>query len=472
MKKLFIITLIALLPLAGLSCTSFKFIDKEQVFVAKNFDWYTGTGYVIKNNRNQAKCSYLNYKGSNTCWTSLYGSLTFNQNGKEFPYGGINEKGLLVEMLWLKESVYEEHENGATRLSELEWIQYQLDNFSTVDEVVANINKLTIDPITSTLHYFIVDQTGKSVIVEFINGETTLTVSTTKTQSITNSSHSVSDAFYSKSKSKLGEYYIPKNKDSRLRYCSIRNNTEKFPAGKSFGKGAVFEILENVAEDRGAYKTYWSIFYDLSNLNIVFKTFENRKERKISLSEMDFGSDITTYFDLSAVPKQENIAGQMEAYTPDKNFKLVQECIQPTLSFDYEQVNSHQMNPVKSNIDEKFSSNHRDISIVILTKNTSGAVRYFLADSEENYRRQGPYGGNVPIESNKTGHILYSVPTNKKYAFGAMHDINGNGYLDRNFLKMPKEPFAFSGKKRFFFLPPKFKKATFDISEKVIIEFK
>ena len=109
--------------------------------------------------------------------------------------------------------------------------------------------------------------------------------------------------------------------------------------------------------------------------------------------------------------------------------------------------------------------------MTILTKNTTGAVRYFLADSEENYRIQGPYGGDVEIKSNKTQHILYSIPTNKQYAFGAMHDVNGNGYMDRNFLKIPKEPFVFSGKKRFFFLLPKFKKATFDLSDEIIIEF-
>jgi choloylglycine hydrolase len=26
-------------------------------------------------------------------WTSRYGSITFNQYGREFPSGGINEKG-------------------------------------------------------------------------------------------------------------------------------------------------------------------------------------------------------------------------------------------------------------------------------------------------------------------------------------------------------------------------------------------
>ncbi|MEL6835337.1 MAG: DUF2141 domain-containing protein [Bacteroidota bacterium] len=467
-----VIALIATLvfPWVGFSCTSFKYVDAEQVWAAKNFDWHNGMGYVIKNNRNQAKCSYLNYDGLNTCWTSKYGSITFNQNGKEFPYGGINEKGLVVEMLWLKETIYQEDGAEATKLSELEWIQYQLDNYGTVDEVLAHIDRLIIDPITSTIHYFVVDQSGKSAVIEFIDREVAITVSTAPTQSITNSSHAVSDAFFGKSESKLGDYYVPKNMDSRLRYCSVRNNLEKFPTDQSFGEEAVFEILGNVAEDRGAYKTYWTILYDLTNLQVAFKTFDNQTARSLSLSDFDFNAN-TTYYDLSSDSEQRAIGDLMEAYTAAVNFSLVEECIKPNLSFDYEQVNAHQMNPHQSNTDQMFADNHRDITITIVTKEATGAVRYFLADSEENYRRQGPYGGFVEINSEKTEHILYSVPTNKQYAFGAMHDVNGNGYLDRNFMKIPKEPFAFSGKKRFFFLPPKFEKATFDLSDEVTIEF-
>ena len=32
-------------------------------------------------------------------WISKYGSISFNQFGAEFPYGGINEEGLVVEIM-------------------------------------------------------------------------------------------------------------------------------------------------------------------------------------------------------------------------------------------------------------------------------------------------------------------------------------------------------------------------------------
>ncbi len=39
-------------------------------------------------------------------WTAVYGSISFNQYGKEFPTGGMNEKGLVVELMWLDETKF------------------------------------------------------------------------------------------------------------------------------------------------------------------------------------------------------------------------------------------------------------------------------------------------------------------------------------------------------------------------------
>jgi hypothetical protein len=49
--------------------------------------------------------------------------------GKEFPHGGMNEKGLVVELMWLSETGYPAADNRAG-MNELQWIQYQLDNCS------------------------------------------------------------------------------------------------------------------------------------------------------------------------------------------------------------------------------------------------------------------------------------------------------------------------------------------------------
>ena len=63
----------------------------------RNYDWVTGEGIVSTNLRGLQKTSLQMGDGSALNWVSNYGSITFNQYGKEFPTGGMNEKGLVVE---------------------------------------------------------------------------------------------------------------------------------------------------------------------------------------------------------------------------------------------------------------------------------------------------------------------------------------------------------------------------------------
>jgi choloylglycine hydrolase len=53
----------------------------------------------------------------------------------------MNEAGLVVEIMWLKESEYPPPDEHPT-VNELQWVQYQLDNFATVTEVAANAERL------------------------------------------------------------------------------------------------------------------------------------------------------------------------------------------------------------------------------------------------------------------------------------------------------------------------------------------
>lgn len=454
-----------------MACSAFKYARDGQVFVAKNFDWFFGDGVLLQNKRDQAKCTYLAYDGQASCWTSLYGSVTFNQNGKEFPYGGMNEAGLVVEMLWLKETQYAAAQAGATLISELEWIQYQLDNFQTVEEVIEGLDKLAIDPVTATIHYFVVDATGESAVIEFIKGEVLVTQSDQAVQTITNGTHAFNDDFYQRNKAKLGAVYIPQKTLSPLRYCSLLNNLEKQNAEEIFDSEAAFRALGHVAEDKEGYKTYWSIVYDVTERQIHFKTYDRSLVKQLSLDELNFVAEPVLFYNLSAPDKESDISPSLLPYDAEANMALIESCIKPKLSFNFPLLNEHQLDPHRSQPDTVFSNAHIDVKVRIQTRESSGRVQFFLADSEANFRRQGPHGASVEILAAETTHILYSLPQGM-YAYGAFHDVNGSGGLDRNFMKMPKEPYAFSGRKRFFFLPPKFKKATFKLEDEIIIPLK
>ncbi len=91
---------------------------------------------MMVNARGMAKRSFGQDASKALAWVAAYGSITFNQFGKGIPHGGMNEKGLVVELMWLNETVYPGADKRAA-LNELQWIQYQLDNCANIDEVIA-----------------------------------------------------------------------------------------------------------------------------------------------------------------------------------------------------------------------------------------------------------------------------------------------------------------------------------------------
>ena len=141
MKK--IIALLFILSHASFlyACTTF-FINKNgQIVFGRNYDWVTGAGMVCTNQRGLYKTSMKTADGGTISWVSKYGSISFNQYGKEFPTGGMNEKGLVVELMWLDGTQYPGADNRPA-VGVLQWIQYQLDNCRVIEDVIASDNRV------------------------------------------------------------------------------------------------------------------------------------------------------------------------------------------------------------------------------------------------------------------------------------------------------------------------------------------
>lgn len=110
-------------------------------------------------------------------WTSVYGSVV--TAGYDIGVcDGMNEKGLVANLLFLAESDYHRPDDKRSVMGLSIWTQYVLDNFATVDEAVEVLGKEVFridDPdlpngAKSTLHLSISDPTGNSAIFEYING--------------------------------------------------------------------------------------------------------------------------------------------------------------------------------------------------------------------------------------------------------------------------------------------------------------
>ena len=150
MKKTLALVIIIYSHLSFLhACTIFFISSNGQMVFGRNYDWVTGAGMICTNLKGLSKTSMQTENGETISWISQYGSITFNQYGKEFPTGGMNEKGLVVELMWLDETKYPSADNRPA-IGVLQWIQYQLDNCTTIEEVLQPINNFGYHPTGTT----------------------------------------------------------------------------------------------------------------------------------------------------------------------------------------------------------------------------------------------------------------------------------------------------------------------------------
>lgn len=112
-------------------------------------------------------------------WTSKYGSVI--ASGYDISTtDGMNEKGLVANLLWLAESEYPRPDPSKPGLALSLWAQYMLDNFATVQEAVDAMSNEPFTVVTANvpgeerlanLHLSLSDSTGDSAIVEYVAGK-------------------------------------------------------------------------------------------------------------------------------------------------------------------------------------------------------------------------------------------------------------------------------------------------------------
>jgi penicillin V acylase-like amidase (Ntn superfamily) len=168
----------ALAPIAQ-ACTRVVFLGSDHTVVtARSMDWNTDIGtnlWIFP--RGMARNGEA---GPNSVkWTSRYGSVIASAY-EASTSDGMNEKGLVANLLWLAESEYPKPNAGKPGLALSLWAQYVLDNFATVTEAV---DALTSEPFLvvtanvpgqerlATVHLSISDATGDSAIIEYIAGK-------------------------------------------------------------------------------------------------------------------------------------------------------------------------------------------------------------------------------------------------------------------------------------------------------------
>ena len=312
------IALIVLFSATASGCTTFFINRHGKMVFGRNYDWVSGSGMINTNLRGLAKTSFPMQDGKTISWVSKYGSITFNQYGKEFPTGGMNEKGLVVELMWLDETQYPSVDQRPA-ISVLQWIQYQLDNCSTIEEVIATDKVLRIATIgTTPLHYLVADRKGNAAAIEFLNGRMVVQKGRDLQAPVLANSTYKESISYVRSKSQNAS----RSDGSLNRFAKACSMIQEFDSKTSESViDYSFVILNEVAQ--GNF-TRWSIVYDMSELKIYFKTDLHRQVKSFGLSSFDFACTRPALaFDLNTATAGD-VARKFLPFSPVENLKTVQ----------------------------------------------------------------------------------------------------------------------------------------------------
>jgi choloylglycine hydrolase len=255
-----VVTLAAARPADA--CTTFMLERGGERVVGKSYDWHMGQGLVMINKRGVTKQSLPGNAGDRpTRWLSRHASVTFNQYGRELPNGGMNDAGLVVEVMWLDDSVYEKPDQRPS-LNELQWIQYHLDTHGSVAEMVAAAAQQRVSPLYAAVHYLACDKTGACAAFEYLAGKLVVTPGA---KTLTNHSYAESVAWAAKQRD------VPRGMGSLERFArASRQVTAPTVAAKVAPEpiAAAFAILDGVRSSA----SQWNIVYDPVHMRVHFRT--------------------------------------------------------------------------------------------------------------------------------------------------------------------------------------------------------
>jgi len=239
-------------------------------------------------------------------WTSKYGSIVtsaFDISSTD----GMNEQGLVANLLWLAESRYPEFSTEKQGLSVAAWVQYVLDNFATVEEAV---EALRAEPFVivsanipgterfATLHLSISDATGDSAIFEYIDGDLVIHHSrefNVMTNSPVFDQQLALNAYWQQIG---GLTMLPGTNRAADRFvrASFYINAIPKTSDPRIGVAGVFSVMRNASvpygissqEEPNVSSTRWRTVSDHKNLRYFFETALTPNTFWIDLKQIDF----------------------------------------------------------------------------------------------------------------------------------------------------------------------------------------
>ncbi len=272
-------------------------------------------------------------------WTSQYGSvITSVYEGATSD--GMNEKGLVANMLYLAESEYPPLTDTRPAVVISAWAQYLLDNFATVSDAVADARKETFRVVTveapngakGTVHLSISDVSGDSAIFEYVKGKLVIHHSR-EHQVMTNSPIFDEQIALNKYWQQIGgTVMLPGTNRAADRFAraSFYINACKQTADPREAVASVFSVMRNASVPRGIStpsqpnisSTIWRTVADHKNRVYFFENTASPSLLWVTLDQIDFKAG-TGVKKLTMVGKPDLAGNQTVNFEKAEPFKFL-----------------------------------------------------------------------------------------------------------------------------------------------------
>ncbi len=307
-------------------CTSFCLDNNGYAIFGANYDHAKDRhdGLVFVNKRNVTKSfQQPDSSGDHVRWTSKYGSVSFNFIASQTSWTGMNEAGLVIYSMRLEEGSRAPEPDGRPCISIHYWLQYMLDNFSSVEEVMASDSALRVVSPDRIPHYLASDKYGHCATIEFIEGRmVTHSGNDLPVKALANTSYDRSISEWNKisMQKKNGKPVPSMGSSSRGRFIRAADRVMTFePSDPKTAVNIAFGILKDISLQNGhGIATCWSIVFDTKNLQIHFKTIVHSEIRIVDLRKLDFSCQSP----VKMIDINEKLSGDMTDQLKDYSFNL------------------------------------------------------------------------------------------------------------------------------------------------------
>ncbi len=318
------------------ACTRLVYLGAhDDVITARSMDWKTDVAtnlWIFP--RGMARNGQA---GPNSVtWTSKYGSVI--ASGYEVSTtDGMNEAGLVANVLWLVESEYPAYDGRGPGLSIAAWAQYVLDNYGTVKEAVEALRAQPFTVVTdkvpgedrlATLHLSMSDASGDSAIIEYIGGKQVIHHSRDY-QVMTNSP--VFDqqlALNTYWKQIGGTVMLPGTNRAADRFARASFYVNAIPKNEDPVKAlaSVFSVIRNASvpfgintpEEPNISSTRWRTVADHKRKLYFFESALTPNTFWVDLKDIDFSKEIGKVLRLDLGPDQRNVFAGNTVKDPDR----------------------------------------------------------------------------------------------------------------------------------------------------------